>query len=112
MKRIPDKVRAAVLTRADGQCERCGHSVANIPASIHHRRTAGAGGNKHSHYIENLALLCGTGTTGCHGWVTENPAAAGETGWYVHQWEDPETVSMEDTEGCKFIFDGDQVIYL
>lgn len=33
--------------------------------------------------VENLLDLCGSGTTGCHGWVTEHPALARDYGWSV-----------------------------
>lgn len=31
----------------------------------------------------NLVLLCGSGVTGCHGWVESNRAEATELGWLV-----------------------------
>ena len=31
----------------------------------------------------NLVCLCGTGTTGCHGWVEANRADARDLGWLV-----------------------------
>jgi hypothetical protein len=34
-------------------------------------------------------MLCGSGTTGCHGWVEENPDTAGEFGWHVRPWQQP-----------------------
>lgn len=109
MSRVPDKVQQAVYARADYKCERCGIPIANIWHDPHHRRTAGMGGNKAAHFTENIALLCRP----CHDWVGANSGAeAADTGWYVHQWEAPETVPMTNLAGERFIFDGDQVIYL
>lgn len=36
-----------------------------------------------------LILLCGSATTGCHGWVETHPAAAHENGWAIRQSDDP-----------------------
>lgn len=104
--------RLNVMKRADNACERCGISIVNHPGSVHHRRTKGMGGARAANRPENLAVLCGTGTTGCHGWVGANPNEAAATGWYVRQWEAPETVPMLDLFGHRFIFDGDRRVDL
>lgn len=44
--------------------------------SVHHRRGRGKQTVSYPHGV----VLCGTGTTGCHGWVTEHPALAREYG--------------------------------
>tara|TARA_R110000868_G_scaffold57162_1_gene176805 strand:+ start:3956 stop:4267 length:312 start_codon:yes stop_codon:yes gene_type:complete len=102
------------MTRADNCCERCGVGVADIPASIHHRKPRRMGGTKDPaiNAAENLALLCGTGTTGCHGWVESNRAEAKGLGWLVADWESPETVPMSDLYGHRFIFDDDRRVDL
>lgn len=104
---IDTTTRLNVMARADNCCERCGISVVNTPGSIHHRKTRGMGGNRNANQPENLTLLCGDGTSGCHGWVTANPKDAATTGWYVRQWDDPETVPMVNIYGHRFLFDGD-----
>lgn len=79
------KVRDAIRLRASGHCERCGVSVVDRPASIHHRRPRGMGGSK-SHEWETPecgVVLCGTGTTGCHGYVESHRTEAAEQGWLV-----------------------------
>lgn len=38
---------------------------------------------------QNLIVLCGNGTEGCHGWVESNREAALECGWLVLQSADP-----------------------
>lgn len=63
--------------RALGCCERCGRCGAN---NAHHRINRSQGG---SDTLSNLLLLCGSGTTGCHGWVTEHPEEAQRLGYTV-----------------------------
>lgn len=78
-------VRGSIYRRSNGCCERCGISVETIPASIHHRRPRGMGGSRDPKIngVTAGVLLCGTGTTGCHGWVESNRALAIEQGWLV-----------------------------
>lgn len=55
----------------------CGkHGATNA----HHRRNRSQGGKD---VLSNLILLCGSGTTGCHGWVTENPDWAEIRGYTI-----------------------------
>jgi len=39
-------------------------------------------------------LLCGSGTTGCHGWAHENPNAARDIGLIVASWHDSKDVPL------------------
>ncbi len=71
------KTRAQLHERAHGCCEICGLWGAN---NAHHRRNQSQGG---SDTLSNLMLLCGSGTTGCHGDVTEHPDDAVENGWTI-----------------------------
>lgn len=75
---IPDKVRKALRKRAEIDdhpcCECCGYPYAS---NAHHRRNRSRGGRD---VLSNLVLLCGSGTTGCHGQVTEHPDDATEAG--------------------------------
>lgn len=48
--------------------------------SLHHRKGRGMGGTRERVSCAHGLVLCGTGTTGCHGWVTENPTDAIELG--------------------------------
>lgn len=78
---IPLKVRAALRKRAEIDdfvcCEICGKPFVN---NAHHRRGQGQGGRD---VLSNLLMLCGSGTTGCHGLVTANPAMAYRNGWSI-----------------------------
>ena len=77
-------VRELVKERDAGLCVRCG-----APAgSVHHRRPRGQGG---THGAESdrinqpswLLCLCGSGVTGCHGWVESNRAKARVLGYLI-----------------------------
>lgn len=83
------KVCALVDERARECCERCGVHAAN--GSRHHRRAKGMGGDTRpdTNLPANLVLLCGSGTTGCHGWVHGNPKAAQLLGLIIPSWADP-----------------------
>ena len=95
--------RITVMARADNSCERCGLSIVNQPGAIHHRRTRGMGGARDSNYAENCVVLCDP----CHRWVGANPNDAAATGWYVRQWDDPETVPLTNIYGHTFLLEGD-----
>lgn len=104
--RVPRKAVASLLRRADGHCERCGVGVADPEAaefddrgvvwSVQHRKPAGMGGTNEELFNSpaNLALLCGSGTTGCHGEVESHRTQAREDGWLVWQSWDPAQAPM------------------
>lgn len=81
---VPPALRAALHQRAGSCCERCGIRATNF----HHRKNRSQGGLNE---LSNALLLCGSGTTGCHGWITEHPAEAYEMGWSVRSTDDPAT---------------------
>ena len=91
-----EEVRMNVITRAMFKCERCGNPL-NGPMSVHHRRPRAMGGTKRldTNYPSNLMALCGTGTSGCHGWIEQNRETAYEEGWLVRQNEDPSTIKVK-----------------
>jgi hypothetical protein len=73
--------RDLVYARSERVCERCGlHRGTNW----HHRRAAGRVWTP-----ENGLDLDGSGTTGCHGFVTEHPELARLYGWVVGSGIDP-----------------------
>ena len=83
-----DKVRAAVEARDGNRCVKCGMPVDRSDDSLHHRWPRGRGG---SNAIENLILLCGTGTTRHHGWVEKNRTVSYRLGYLVETGIDPAT---------------------
>lgn len=76
------KTREIVLERSEGRCEMCNQRKY---LTVHHRK-------KRSHQgpwsPDNCLALCGSGTTGCHGWVESHPNDAHATGFHVRPWED------------------------
>jgi hypothetical protein len=81
----PAATRLTVLERDEYRCAVCGIGVLDIPFSIHHRRNRGSGGSSDPliNAPSNLLTVCGTGTTGCHGWIGDSPAEAIEHGYAV-----------------------------
>lgn len=78
-----------VWVRDGGRCARCGiglnRGARGTAWSVHHRRPRGMGGSRSAWVNEaaNLLLLCGTGVTGCHGWVESHRADARDLGWLI-----------------------------
>lgn len=85
---IPAKTRAALKERAHDCCEMCGKYLAN---NAHHRKNRSQGGGDN---LANLMLLCGSGTTGCHGLVTTEPLMSKRMGWTVRWISDPAEVPV------------------
>ncbi|HEY0249684.1 MAG TPA: HNH endonuclease signature motif containing protein [Gryllotalpicola sp.] len=80
-KLSPQDARRAyqLATKRDaGRCVRCGRT--DVTRDHRQNRTA------HNTTAGNLQLLCGTGTTGCHGWKTGHPADAIAEGFAVPGW--------------------------
>jgi hypothetical protein len=73
-----------VELRDGGVCQKCRRSDYGINRD--HRKGRGVGGRTE---VQNLQLLCGSGTTGCHGWRTSHPDDAARDGYAVPGWADP-----------------------
>lgn len=72
---------AELYRRSGGICEvqvrgRCEGRATNR----HHRLDRSVGGTS---IMPNLIHLCGSGTTGCHGYITHNPMVAEANGWTI-----------------------------
>lgn len=91
---IPAALRAVIYERDQNLCQRCGRFCVLGPHSLHHRRPRQMGGDSAAHTAANLVLLCGTGTTGCHGEVESFRTQAYAQGWLVHRWDDPATTPV------------------
>lgn len=103
---MPPDVRTLVVERDRGACRRCG----GRGGSVHHRIPRGMGGTRWEgiHSPALLVVLCGDGTTGCHGWVEQNRAAALRLGWLLsrHLFDiDPADVPLrwDDRPECLFL---------
>ena len=87
-------VRASVINRGGGTCEICNKSLySEMYVSLHHRKPRKMGGSKDVALNEssNLMMICGSGTSGCHGYVESNRELSYENGWLVHSYENPAT---------------------
>ncbi|WP_280499411.1 HNH endonuclease [Nocardia cyriacigeorgica] len=81
------EARRIIDTRCGGRCERCGQAG----YTIHHRRKRSQGGTWEP---SNLLALCGSGTTGCHGWVEANPNLATAFGFWLRHGQDSTTTPV------------------
>lgn len=87
MARRTDAPAATVklVRERDGHaCVSCGRTR---DLTTQHRRARGMGGSRWPgiNLPSNLLTLCGSGTTGCHGWVEERPSQAKDLGLAVSQ---------------------------
>jgi 5-methylcytosine-specific restriction enzyme A len=89
---ITTTVLALLRERSHGRCEMCPAPATNT----HHRRPRGMGGSKDpaTNSPSNLVRLCGSGTTGCHGWIERERDAARDRGWLLHQAQNPATTPI------------------
>ena len=98
MKQKPTtETRRQVLRRDGFKCVICGQPIDTgwSGYSIHHRRMRSQGhGYDNLHEAGNLLALCGSGTTGCHGWVHAHPERAYRLGYLVHTGKDPATIPV------------------
>lgn len=89
--------RDVVWIRAGGRCEVCGNPLAGVLGfSRHHRlpRRMGGSSRPELNTPANLILLCGSGTTGCHGRIESNREQAYAEGLLLHDGADPAAVPV------------------
>lgn len=91
-----DGTRLLIIERDGCRCVRCGKDLSRGGFNIQHRRARGMGGSRLATTASaaNGILLCGSGTTGCHGWVEVHREEARVNGWGVSQWEEPGDVPV------------------
>lgn len=94
------KTRALVLDRAGQACERCWRPI-NSNMSLHHRRPRRMGGTKRidANQPQNLLVLCGSGTTGCHGWIESHRTTGYADGILLYDLDDPAESPYRDAAG-------------
>ena len=99
-------LREAVFMR-DGNCVKCGRTLAE-PVAVHHRKLRKHGGPD---ALSNLVALCSP----CHniapGSVHQNPKDSYERGYLVKSWDDPTTAPLTLPCGRKVLLtdDGERV---
>lgn len=86
MKADERRARRIVRERSNGDCEvRIPGVCLGRATNFMHRQGKGQRG---PWAASNGLDGCGSGTTGCHGWITDHPAGAWPKGWYVKSWQD------------------------
>ena len=87
---FPLSVRALIIERAGGVCEKCGQARPQMHA--HHRRCRGMGSTRRTETNEpqNALWLCAQ----CHYEVEHNRTDSYRNGWLVKQHEDPAKVPV------------------
>lgn len=98
MSRRFEESKPVVAERQGWHCLRCGvntHGDGWPGHSTHHRQSR----RFHDDSPANLVRLCGSGTTGCHGWVHAHPMESKRFGWIVPGWVDPRDVPVRDWRG-------------
>lgn len=89
--------RDIVWARAGGRCELCGEALAGpVGFSVHHRLPRRMGGSRRPELNTpaNLLVVCGSGTTGCHGRIESRREQAYTEGLLLHDGQDPATVPV------------------
>lgn len=93
--------RTLVAERAGYCCELCGDRLHDgdawsAPHSFHHRQPRGMGGSRldTANAAYQLLLTCGTGTTGCHGFIESHRSMSEAEGWLVRHGFDPAVVPV------------------
>ncbi len=75
--------RQKLRERSGGVCEVCGAEQAT---NWHHRKAKSHG---RDHRLSNALHLCGSGTTGCHGLITNTRTEWYDNGWLVRSGGNP-----------------------
>ena len=79
---------AVIRERDQDRCALCGKHIRGergMGWSVHHREPRGAGGTKATHVNKpsNGVLLCGSGTTHCHGYIEQHRDRGTQLGFLV-----------------------------
>lgn len=77
------KAKRLVDERDGDNCRRCGQPTWGDDFSRHHRIPRGAGGSALVDRASNILKLCGSGSTGCHGWVERRRNSAELLGYLL-----------------------------
>ena len=84
-------------------CMRCGRNLHDPTVwpgrSGHHRQLRRRANPTMRDLPSNIVELCGSGTTGCHGWTHADPAEAERFGYIIPSWRDPLNAPIRDWNG-------------
>lgn len=83
------QARRLVRERSGGICEVCSAARAT---NFQHRKGRSQGGRWTA---SNGLDVCGSGTTGCHGYIHAHPDEACVKGWTVKSWDDERAVPVD-----------------
>lgn len=87
--------RSTVMPRNAGRCEvQIAEVCRGWAESYQHRKRRGQCAPEEKWAPSNGLAVCGSGTTGCHGWIHRNPELAREQGWEVSLYDDPASTSV------------------
>ena len=93
----------AALQRQGWHCMRCGRNLHDPTVwpgrSGHHRQLRRRADPTVRDLPCNIVELCGSGTTGCHGWTHAHPADAERFGYIIPSWRGPLSVPIRDWNG-------------
>jgi hypothetical protein len=95
MSEPSQKTKNLVDLRDGNSCVRCGHWLPGNPGGRHHRKKRSQCSKAEKHQVYNVVDICGTGTTGCHGWVHSHMAESYALGYLVHGYADPREVPIK-----------------
>jgi len=103
--KMTDEVRFAIYARAGYRCERCLEATPTI--NVHHRLPRQMGGTRNEliHAPANLILLCGSGTSGCHGWVESNRDEARKFGYLLYRIDSAVEIPFIDNNKNGWLLD-------
>jgi len=94
------EVAELVVARDNASCVCCGRNIAGLERgrdwSIHHRIPRGMGGSRDPRLSlpANLVVLCGSGTTYCHGFVERHRTWARERGLLLWRSQEPDQIAI------------------
>lgn len=107
-RRVVREVRILVDLRDGHSCRRCGRPLWEDDFSRHHRIPRGSGGCALVDRASLIVKMCGSGSTGCHGWVESHRADAELLGWLLPKLNpdiDPETEPLFTIDGWVLLDD-------
>lgn len=99
MNKQESEARRLVRERSGGVCEVCG---AQRATNYQHRKNRSQGGQWSA---SNGLDVCGSGTTGDHGYIHAHPAESYERGWSVKGAYDPAEVPVQTRHGLVLLDD-------